>query len=86
MYTSDENFRTIDGLKVGDAIPVSLDTVRGQARWQSYAATTRDGWSPVVGFDGLQIKLKDGTVLDLTGTEGLKSGIAVILGFSKSHS
>jgi hypothetical protein len=86
VYTSDEKFRTIDGLKVGGSIPVSRETVRGQPGWQSYAATTRDGWCPVVGYDGLQIKLKDGTVLDLTGTEGLKSGIAVILGFSKSHS
>jgi len=86
VYTSDEKFRTIDGLKVGDSIPVSRDTVRGQPGWQSYAATTRDGWWPVVGYDGLQIELKDGTVLDLTGTQGLKSGIAVILGFSKGHS
>jgi len=85
VYTSDEKFRTIDGFKVGDSIPVSRDTVWGQPGWLSFAATTRDGWRPVVGYDGLHIKLKDGTVLNLTGTEGLKSGIAAILGFSKSR-
>ena len=85
VYTSDEKFRTVDGLKVGDEIPVSRETVRALPGWLAFAATTRDGWRPVVGYDGLQIKLKNGTVLDLTGSGATQSGISVILGFSKGH-
>jgi len=83
VYTSDDRFRTVDGLKIGDPIPVSRDTVGGEPGWLSLAATTSDGWRPVVGYDGLRIKLRDGTVVDLTGAEGLKNGIAVILGFCR---
>ena len=85
VYTDDETFRTTDGLKVGDSIPVSKETVAGEPGWQSYAPATPDGWLPVVGTDGLRITLKDGTIIDLMGSEGIKSGTAVILGFSKSR-
>jgi len=85
VYTNDKNFRTADGLKVGDSIPVSKETVFGEPGWQSFAPSTRDGWLPIVGFDGLRITLKDGTVIDLTGSEGIKSGMAEILGFARSR-
>lgn len=85
VYTDDDKFRTIDGLKVGDSIPVSRETVVGWPGWQSYAPPTRDGWLPVIGFDGLQIKLVDGSVIDMTSSEGIKKGIALIRGFKKSR-
>jgi hypothetical protein len=85
VYTDDEKFRTIDGLKVGDSIAVSRDTVVGEPGWQSYAPATGNGWLPVVGFDGLQIKLMDGSVIDLTSSEGIKKGTALIRGFSKTR-
>jgi hypothetical protein len=84
LYTADEKFRTADGLKIGDAIPVTRDNVRALPGWQIYAPTTRDGWRPIIGYDLLQIKLKDGTVLDLASKEEqIKTAAAVILGFSK---
>jgi hypothetical protein len=86
VYTNDEKFRTVDGLKVGDSIPVSRKTVRALPRWLAYAPTARDGWQAIVADNLLQVKLKDGTVLDLTAKdESDKSGEAVILGFSKGR-
>src|ERR1700675_1918771 len=35
VFTDDENFRTVDGLKIGDSIPVSKETVAGWPGWQS---------------------------------------------------
>ena len=86
LFTSDERFRTADNLKVGDSVPVSQATVRGMPGWQIRAPVTRDGWWPIVGYDLPQIKLNDGTVLDLGHKEKLTSGgMAVILGFSKGR-
>lgn len=85
LYTDDENFRTVDGLKVGDLIPVSPQIVHALPGWQIHAQTTRDGWRPIMGYDLPQIKLNDGTVLDLANKEDMKRGTAVILGFSKGR-
>ena len=75
------------GLKVGDSIPVTPETVRALPGWQIFAPTTPDGWRPIVGYDLPQIKLKDGTLLDLRGNDSSgKTGMAVILGFSKGRS
>ena len=63
----------------------SKETVAGEPGWQSYAPATPDGWLPIVGIDDLRITLRDGTVIDLTGSDGIKSGTAAILGFSKSR-
>jgi hypothetical protein len=59
--------------------------VAGSIGWQSYAPPTRDGWLPVIGFDGLQIKLVDGSVIDMTSSGGIKKGTALIRGFKKSR-
>jgi hypothetical protein len=85
LYTTDERFRTADGLKVGDSVPVSQETVMGLPGWQIRAPVTRDRWWPVVGFDLPQIKLNDGTVLDLGNKEKPASGMALILGFAKAR-
>jgi hypothetical protein len=86
VYTNDEKFRTTSGLKVGDPIPVSRKTVRALAGWQVYAPTTSDGWRPIVAGETPRIKLKDGTVMDLTAKDGPdKNGTAEILGFSKGR-
>jgi hypothetical protein len=60
LYTSDEKFRTMDGLKVGDLIPVTPETVRALPGWQIFAPTTPDGWRPIVGYDLPQIKQRTG--------------------------
>lgn len=84
VFTNDENFVTLDGLRVGDAIPVTRDTVHALPGFEVWAPTTRDGWWPIVGYDLAQIKLSDASTLDLSGKEeSAKTGKAVILGFSK---
>ena len=49
LRTSDNKFRTTDGLKVGDSIPVSPKSVRAFPGWEIHAPKTPDGWSPIVG-------------------------------------
>lgn len=82
LYTDDKNFRTADGLKVGDSIPISDDSVRALPGWHVEAPITRDGWRPILGYDQ-KIKLRDGTVLNLRDKDSKKSGTAIILGFCK---
>jgi len=86
LYTTDKNFRTADSLKVGDSVPVSQETVVGLPGWQIRAPVTRDGWWPIVGFDLPQVKLNDGTVLDITHKEKPAGGMAVVLGFARGPS
>jgi hypothetical protein len=84
VFTADKKFRTVDGLKVGDSVPVSQQTVVGLPGWHLCAPVTRDGWCPIIGYDDPQIKLNNGAVLDLGHKEQQASGgMAVILGFSK---
>lgn len=84
LRTSDQKFRTVDGLKVGDSIPVSSKALRAFPGWEIHAPRTPDGWSPIIGYDGLRITLEDGSVLDLTvHKENTAPVRAVIIGFSK---
>jgi hypothetical protein len=85
LHTNDEKFRTAEGLKIGDSIPISQETVRAWPGWEVRAPMRGDGWWPIVGYDLPQIKLNDGTVLDLGHKEKSAGGMAVILGFTKGR-
>ncbi len=85
LHTHDQNFRTSDGLRVGDPIPVSEETMGVLPGWEIRVLATHDGWWPVVGYDLPQIKLTDETTLDLAHKDERASGMAVIVGFSKGR-
>jgi hypothetical protein len=85
VYTEDEKFKTTDGLRVGDEIPVSAQNVRAWPGWEIHGPTTADGWRPVIGWNG-EVKLKDGSALNLWGKhDGSSSGVTTILGFVKGR-
>ena len=85
LYTEDEKFRTADDLRVGDEIAVSEENVRAWPGWQIHGPTTSDGWRPLIGWD-VEVKLKDGSVLNLRGKhDGSSSGTATILAFVKGR-
>ena len=85
IYTDDERFRTDEGLKVGDVIPVARETLIVVPSFAIYAPTTRDGWRPIVGDDLLgKVRLTDGTELDpKSKDDAKKSGMSRIRAFSK---
>jgi hypothetical protein len=85
LTTSDGKFRTHSGLRVGDEIAISENTVRAWPGWEVHAPTTSDGWRPIVGFNS-EVKLKDGTVLNLREKQGVNiTGTATIGAFSKGR-
>lgn len=87
IFTTDEKFRTKDGLKVLDEIPVTEESIREWLGWQVEAAATSDGWVPVISDFDMKVKLTDGTLLNLPGEhEGSSSGKAVIRAFGKHPS
>jgi hypothetical protein len=65
LYTSDEHFRTKEGLKVGDWIKVSEDQVIPVASWYIYGPKTKDGWHIIVGSTLIaeKVQFQDGTVI-----------------------
>ena len=86
LHTDDRSFKTVDGLRIGDSIPVSTKDVQVLLGWEVHAPATRDGWRPVLGYDLADLKLNDGTVLDLSMKgQSAASGMATILGFSKGR-
>jgi hypothetical protein len=85
VFTCDDKFRTVDGLKVRDSVPVSKQTVRALPGWQIRTPMTSDGWWPIVGYDLPEIKLNDGTVLDLANKDEEAHGTAKIMGFAKGR-
>jgi hypothetical protein len=85
LTTSDGKFRTHSGLRVGDEIAISESTVRAWPGWEVHAPTTSDGWRPIIGFNS-EVKLKDGTVLNLREMQGGSiTGAATISAFSKGR-
>ena len=77
IHTTDKNFRTAVGLKVGSEIPVRREQLTAYPSWEVRAPITSDGWYPVVG-DDLPIGY------DLVGS--FKDGetkMVTIVGFSK---
>ena len=51
ILTSDKDFRTRKGLKVGDYIEVTEDQVAAFPGWEIFGPKTTDGWFPVIGVD-----------------------------------
>lgn len=84
LRTSDDKFRTTNGLKIGDSIPISPEAVRAFPGWEIHAPKTPDGWSPIVGYDGSHVKLEDGSELDRTRSKDRNAiAHALVIGFSK---
>ena len=84
IFTTDEKFRTKDGLKVLDEIAVTEQSILVGPGWQVEAAPGSDGWIPVISDFDMKVKLSDGTLLNLPGeTGGSKSGKATIRAFGK---
>lgn len=84
IYTVDEDFRTVEGMKVLDQIPVSTDSVRAWPGWLVEAQPTVDGWAPIVSGPDMTVELSDGTLLNIIGEQGGSSrGNAIIRGFGK---
>jgi hypothetical protein len=65
LVTSDAQFRTKEGLRVGDWIVVSEDQVISYSGWKIYGPKTKDGWHIVLGFAllGERVQFRDGTVV-----------------------
>lgn len=47
-YTSDKNFVTENGLRVGTEFLATADQLTGCPSWHTYASETSDGWFPIV--------------------------------------
>jgi hypothetical protein len=65
LVTSDAQFRTKEGLRVGDWIELSEDQVTSYAGWHIYGPKTKDGWHIVLGSTllGERVTFQDGTVV-----------------------
>jgi hypothetical protein len=77
IHTTDKNFHTAGGLKVGSEIPLRQEQLTVHPSWEIRAPISSDGWYPVVG-DNLPIGY------DLVGS--FKNGetkMVTIVGFSK---
>lgn len=84
VSTTDEKFKTADGLTIGSDIDLSSNTVKAIPGWLVFARPTADGWWPIIGSEDA-VKLKDGTVLKLWDKQGSERGTAVVEGFAKGH-
>ncbi len=49
LSTSDTDFRTEDGYKIGDRIVLDISQVTIEEGWEVYGPKTKDGWHPVFG-------------------------------------
>jgi hypothetical protein len=83
IFTTDKKFRTSEGLKILDEIPVTENSVRVWPGWQVEAAPTSDGWVPVISDYEMKVRLSNGTLLNLPGQhDHSSSGNAAILAFA----
>ena len=65
LMTSNAQFRTKEGLRVGDWIDVSEDQIVSISGWKIYGPKTKDGWHIVLGSAllGETVQFQDGTVI-----------------------
>lgn len=87
LVISDAQFRTKEGLRVGDWIEVSEDQVISYAGWNIYGPKTKDGWHIILGSAllGEKVTFQDGTVVSPnTSQKGLpRVGKVQIRAFEK---
>lgn len=89
INTSDLEFRTADGLKVGSHLKVNQNQVTIHPKWEIHGPETRDGWRPVIGYDRPAQKHNvDGIIIEEAGdpTSGFETSHIIevkILSFSK---
>ena len=60
IFTSDKNFETSNGLKVGSEIKVLKKEVKIFRGWNVYSGKTDDGWDQLIGIN-FQLEYRDGT-------------------------
>jgi hypothetical protein len=60
IHTIDKNFRTKDGLKLGDCVQYKEDQVHKIRGWYVYGPESDDGWRPVLGVDFLETERANG--------------------------
>ena len=84
IATTDQSFRTSDGLRIGSEVDVTSETVKAFPGWIIFAGPTADGWWPMIGFADT-VKLKDGAVLRLSNRQGSEKGAAIVQGFAKGQ-
>src|SRR5215471_9538785 len=51
IFTSDEHFKTNDGLNVGLQIDLTSEQISRYPGWEIRGPKTADGWYPVIGWD-----------------------------------
>ncbi|HEY5839614.1 MAG TPA: hypothetical protein VIT19_11305 [Pyrinomonadaceae bacterium] len=78
LHTTDENFRSKNGLRVGSEIALTRQQLIVIPSWEIRAPITSDGWYPVVGWDIVPLDF------DLVGSfKGNETRMVSIDGFSK---
>jgi hypothetical protein len=85
IATHDEEFKTADGLKIGSDVEVSEGQVIAYPGWEVRGQATKDGWYPVVGFDGGMMVLAEAGNMPMRVAE-LRPGRKIkvkIISFSK---
>jgi hypothetical protein len=60
ITTSDSNFKTRNGLSIGQFVEVSPSQISAFPGWEVHAPLTKDGWIPVIGFLNRVTILSDG--------------------------
>jgi hypothetical protein len=72
VHTSDPNFKTEDGLKLGDCISWAESESPANAAWELRAPLTSDGWYPVLSIESYSHRVRLGA-----------NECMVVTGFSK---
>lgn len=68
INTSDLEFRTADGLKVGSCLKLNQHQVTIYPKWEIHGPETTDGWRPVIGYDRPKQKhTVDGFIIEEAG-------------------
>ena len=65
LSTSDKNFETADGLRVGGYVEVDNGRLAAYPGWEVRGPEGADGWSPLIGFDSEMTVLEGGEDIKL---------------------
>jgi hypothetical protein len=70
LSTNDPDFKSSQGLKVGDFLDVKGDQVSVLPGWEIRAPGGEDGWQPLIGFNSELTVLREHKEVKLTVPEG----------------
>jgi len=82
IYTDDNNFRTIQGLKISSEISLTKDEIIIYPGWNVYSKITDDGWYPIIGHN-FTFENDSTTFISKDTFKDLSTVTFKILGFSK---